>query len=361
MNTGHGLPQGHRPSFDAQEVSRRVEDMVQFGTVEEADYAAGKVRIRIGDPEQEGKSLLTDWLPWATARAGNNRHWVAPEIGEQVLLLSQSGNMSQGLILATINKTDYKHAALSPEVERKVWRLNQDLYDCLFHDVNRATPHDYRYVPDGGSFRQEVGKNFDGGSSIIQTQDSIELRVKNTKVVITDTGITMHVLGGTTEIKLGPASIEAHAAHLGVLTILPAAIRATAAGTGQVLITPAMVESSVAGLGVIRVTPVEVSLELTAQQVRTVLAGGAFRALVQDALMELIPGAAFIHGGPSHLTLGTSAVLVSPFFQGIQGESAPTLYLTGGSSLILTPPPLPPPPSIPRPSLEEGNPPTYPG
>lgn len=358
--TGHGEPFGVGPSFDAQEISRRVEDLIQYGTVEEADYEAGKVRIRIGDPGTD-RSILTDWLPWSTARAGFNRHWVAPEIGEQVLLVSQSGNMAQGLILGTINKTEFKHAGLSPEVERKVWRLNPDLYVCLFHDVNRLTATDYRYVPDEGSFRQEVGAVFDAGSSIIQTKDSIELRVGTTKLVLSPQGISMHVLGQTTELKLLPGYIEAHVQHLGVITVAPGEVRASVQGMSQVLVTPVMVEASTQGLGLARITPVEIRLELPAQQVAAVLRNGAFKAMAQTALVEVAAPQVTILGGLSGLILGPSTTLISPSFSGVQATAPLSLYSASTAAPVVVPPPAVPPISIPRPPVVDGNPPTYPG
>jgi phage baseplate assembly protein V len=55
--------------------------LLRFGTVAQADYATGRVRVSSGD-------LLTEWIPWLTRRAAGDIDWWAPEVGEQVLLLA---------------------------------------------------------------------------------------------------------------------------------------------------------------------------------------------------------------------------------------------------------------------------------
>ncbi|MEE9357244.1 MAG: phage baseplate assembly protein V [Sedimenticolaceae bacterium] len=41
-------------------------------------------------------------LPWLTARAGNDRSWWAPEVDEQVIVFSPSGDIAQGVVLTAI-------------------------------------------------------------------------------------------------------------------------------------------------------------------------------------------------------------------------------------------------------------------
>ena len=61
------------------EIVRRLENVVRLGTVAEVRYETpARCRIKTGD-------LITDWLPWTTARAGGDRSWWAPEVGEQVI------------------------------------------------------------------------------------------------------------------------------------------------------------------------------------------------------------------------------------------------------------------------------------
>lgn len=92
--------------FAAAEMDRRLANIVRLGTVEEADYEKARVRIRCGD-------MLTGWLPWLTGRAGKDIDWCPPDIGEQVMVLSPSGDPAQGAVLFGA----YQDSAPAPETD----------------------------------------------------------------------------------------------------------------------------------------------------------------------------------------------------------------------------------------------------
>lgn len=77
------------------ELERRISNLLRIGTIEQIDTAAARVRVRSGD-------ILTAWLPWLTQRAGQDLTWWAPDIGEQVLVLSPGGELAAGLVLPSL-------------------------------------------------------------------------------------------------------------------------------------------------------------------------------------------------------------------------------------------------------------------
>lgn len=81
--------------FNHAELHRRLANLIRIGVIEEADYTKAKARVRIGD-------LLTAWLSWTAPRAGGDIEWQAPEVGEQVLVLAPSGELSQAIICPAI-------------------------------------------------------------------------------------------------------------------------------------------------------------------------------------------------------------------------------------------------------------------
>lgn len=79
-------------SAEGTDHARRLSNVARYGTVQEADYTgatAGFPAIRV--QLQEGE-ILTDWIPWFTPRAGNDRVWDPPEVGEVVMVLAPSGS-----------------------------------------------------------------------------------------------------------------------------------------------------------------------------------------------------------------------------------------------------------------------------
>lgn len=74
------------------EITRLLENIVRFGTIEAVQMQPPRVKVKSGN-------ITTTWLPWLNLRAGADREWDPPTIGEQVVLLSPSGNLAQGVVL----------------------------------------------------------------------------------------------------------------------------------------------------------------------------------------------------------------------------------------------------------------------
>lgn len=87
-----------RGMTDIAALSRLIENLIRLGTIAEVDHGSlqdkrpARVRVQSGD-------LLTGWLPWAALRAGTTRDWDPPTVGEQVLVLSPSGQTAQGIAI----------------------------------------------------------------------------------------------------------------------------------------------------------------------------------------------------------------------------------------------------------------------
>lgn len=78
------------------EIDRRLANLIRVGQVVEVDPARAVLRVALGG------EAVSDWLPWVTARAGATRSFAAPSVGEQVVVLSPSGNTGQGVVLPSL-------------------------------------------------------------------------------------------------------------------------------------------------------------------------------------------------------------------------------------------------------------------
>lgn len=98
-------------SWNVSELERRIANIIRVGVVAELDESGARVKVRIGE-------ILTAPLPWLTSRAGPDRTYWAPEPGEQVLLLSPSGDLAQAVVLPSI----YQEASPAPADLKTVHR-----------------------------------------------------------------------------------------------------------------------------------------------------------------------------------------------------------------------------------------------
>lgn len=131
------------PEARIQDLERRINNLLRIGTIETADYAVARVRVRIG-------ALLTAPLPWITTRAGHDRSWWAPEIGEQVVILSPGGDLVQGVVLPSV----YSDSKPQPENRESVYRiLFSDgaslAYDREAHHLKASVPGDIAVQAEG--------------------------------------------------------------------------------------------------------------------------------------------------------------------------------------------------------------------
>jgi phage baseplate assembly protein V len=70
------------------ELERRVANTVRPGKVVKVDPAKGLVKLKVAE-------LETGWLPWMT-QAGDINAYIPPAVGQQMLLISPSGEPGQG-------------------------------------------------------------------------------------------------------------------------------------------------------------------------------------------------------------------------------------------------------------------------
>lgn len=101
-------------SYELAELERLLANLIRVGVVAQLDEANARVKVRTG-------GLVTDWLPWISARAGATRAWSAPRAGEQVLVLSPYGDPAQAVALPAIYQDAYPAPAATKDVEHVVF------------------------------------------------------------------------------------------------------------------------------------------------------------------------------------------------------------------------------------------------
>jgi phage baseplate assembly protein V len=177
------------------ELERRVAGMVRVGTVMAVDLAAKKVRIKSGD-------LESAWVRWPAGRAGTGkRRWDAPEVGEQVVMVSPCGDMRQALVLPGIY---------------------QDAHDAPTTDGNK----DHVTYGDGTVIEYDRGTHTLvanlGQSQILADRTKIELTIGATKLTLTAGGSTLETpqltVDAPTSTFTGAVTVQGPFAYHGGMT-----------------------------------------------------------------------------------------------------------------------------------------------
>lgn len=116
------------------DLTRLLENIVRFGTVAEVQMQPPRVKVKSGN-------ITTAWLPWLNLRAGADREWDAPTLGEQVVLLSPSGNLAQGVALPGLFSDLIPANGDRDGLHRRTYRDGAVIeYDSIAHHLRAILP-----------------------------------------------------------------------------------------------------------------------------------------------------------------------------------------------------------------------------
>jgi phage baseplate assembly protein V len=96
------------------ELTRRLDNLIRPGTIAEVDHAKALCRVKTGN-------ITTGWLPWFTRRAGSTNEWSPVSTGEQCVVLSPSGEHTQGFALVGLYSDANPANSADPAVHRTLF------------------------------------------------------------------------------------------------------------------------------------------------------------------------------------------------------------------------------------------------
>ena len=161
------------------ELERRLANAIIIGAITDVDYDNALVQVTAGD-------LVTGWLPWITRRASGDIDYWAPEVGEQVLVMSPNGDPALGVVLPAL----YRDLSRAPEQRPTVHRRTYANGAVIEYD--RETNHLKAILPDSGTTEliSEGGIEITGDTKI-NGQLHVTDNIKGDKE-ITDKTRSMH-------------------------------------------------------------------------------------------------------------------------------------------------------------------------
>ncbi len=78
------------------DMKRRDRNRKRTGIVSEVDTAKGLARVRF--EIRDGKDYVGPWMPWGEIAAGDIKTHIPPSVGQQVTVVSESGDLADGVI-----------------------------------------------------------------------------------------------------------------------------------------------------------------------------------------------------------------------------------------------------------------------
>lgn len=94
-------------------VERRFQSHRRTGTIAEVDPAKGLARVKLGE-SKDGKPFLSPWIPWTMPAMGATKINIPPSVGQQVEIVSETGDMTDGVINASLRSNANPMPGASP-------------------------------------------------------------------------------------------------------------------------------------------------------------------------------------------------------------------------------------------------------
>lgn len=131
------------------DIERRLENLIRIAEISDVNYddrENPQVRCTIGN-------ITTNWLSICHARMGVVKDWNPPSEGEQVILLSPSGDLSQAVIIASLSSTNNPVPDINPKKTKRTYPDNAVIeYDYETHKLTTSLPlgATFELISDGG-------------------------------------------------------------------------------------------------------------------------------------------------------------------------------------------------------------------
>ncbi|MDN3611347.1 phage baseplate assembly protein V [Vibrio ostreicida] len=86
--------------YIVRDLQRRIANMIKRGKVHSVDVSQSPPRVRV----EYDQGAVTGWLPWVSGRASSQHRcdWEPLAVGEQVMILSESGELTAGVVIPAI-------------------------------------------------------------------------------------------------------------------------------------------------------------------------------------------------------------------------------------------------------------------
>lgn len=100
-------------NYIVRDLQRRQANMIRRGRVHSVDFSQSPPRVRV----EYAKGAVTAWLPWVSGRASKSSRsdWEPLAVGEQVIILSESGELAAGVVIPSLPDASSPVPSTSPD------------------------------------------------------------------------------------------------------------------------------------------------------------------------------------------------------------------------------------------------------
>ncbi|MBB5515769.1 phage baseplate assembly protein V [Rubricella aquisinus] len=94
------------------ELERRAAASIRIGVVREVDASRGLARVKLSGG---AAAFLTGPIPWVEQSAGANRTHIPLSVGQQVVIVSETGDLHDAVIIGSLNSAANARPSQAPD------------------------------------------------------------------------------------------------------------------------------------------------------------------------------------------------------------------------------------------------------
>lgn len=155
--------------MNTADFQRIIENLIRIAEISDVNYddpENPQCRCTVGN-------IQTNWLSVGHARMGAVKDWNPPSKGEQVVLLSPSGDLSQAIIIASLSSTENPSPESDPKKPKRTYPDGAVIeYDYQNHKLSAILPEGATFeLKSNGGLKVTGDIELDGG--ITTTKDVV--------------------------------------------------------------------------------------------------------------------------------------------------------------------------------------------
>lgn len=156
---------------NARETDRRMHSNIKLGVIESVDYENAKAKVQLAN------NHVTGPLNWLEHNAYGDKSWNPPKVGEQVVILSESGNLANAVILKGIYQNNHRVTEFEDGNVEQI-----EFTDSTKIKYNKSNKKLSADVNDAGSIAFTVGNS--------------NINITDGSIVLSSNGVTLTIDSG---------------------------------------------------------------------------------------------------------------------------------------------------------------------
>lgn len=154
-------------AYTLADLYRRVSQMIKRGVVHSVQASPPRCKVTFGTDPISGDQHVSSWLLWYSPSDSEMQEWNMPAVGSPVTVISEGGDIRNGVVFAGLITDDQSPAGTSPNQHVTKYSDGAEVtYDSSAHAMTVSTPGGTVTVIAAGGIKLQGDTEVDGNLKV---------------------------------------------------------------------------------------------------------------------------------------------------------------------------------------------------